>query len=439
MKRFIIVPIVLALLMSSCDSSDDIWLDNDVPKIYLPQPGVSFNTAWKLDTEEYLINFGLYLSGIRPENQKTNVEVTFSIKSSLIADYNSDPSQQYTGQVQELPANCYEISGTKATIPSGNNSGYIPIKVYTEMVDALPKVDGGGNAILYAIPIYLESVSKYEFSEDQTRREALCVIQLDNPRFYFWVNRNGLNAIGRRMLYGATPIVENFQVTSYGLTNDQAYSLTFAVDPAAVPPGGQILPADAYELPSTTVEIPSGKFNANFPIKIINNNIAFRETFYLPVAITSTSKYSADSEKGILLLKVEVKNDYEWSYSSQITSLLTETGRADNYSATKAPTSHDAETVRIQLSTNSTNAGSSFNNKYYRLKVIPNPANNRKWGVEIIQITDEGSANSPTTLELNPNYESYYDWDYETFYLYYRWKNSGGFWIEVSEILAAQF
>jgi len=71
--------------------------------------------------------------------------------------------------------------------------------------------------------------------------------------------------------------------------------------------------------------------------------------------------------------------------------------------------------------------------------VIPNPADKRHWGVEIIRITDEGSANSPVDLELTPGMDSYYDWDYETFYLFYRWKNSSGFWIEVTEILAAQF
>jgi len=229
---------------------------------------------------------------------------------------------------------------------TGDNSGYIPINVFTTMVDALPKVDGGGNAILYAIPFSLESVSKYELSEDPTKKEALCVIQLDNPRFYFWVNRNGPSEVGRRMLYGATPIVENFAVTSYGLTNDQPYTLNFAVDPLAVPVGGQLLPTNAYELPVSSVEIAEGKFEANFPVKLINDNIVFLETFYLPIAITSASKYAADVDKGVLLLKVQVKNDYEWSYTSQISSLLTQTGRGDNYSAVKAPTSHDAETIR---------------------------------------------------------------------------------------------
>jgi hypothetical protein len=437
MKRLLLIPIVLAMLVGSCSKSD-VWLDHNDPRIYLPQWGVSFNTAWMLETNEYPINFGVYLSGVRPDNQNENVLVTFSIKQSLITDYNNDVTQLYSGQLQALPANCYEVTGTSVTIPKGSNSGYIPVKIKVNLVNALPKVDGGGNAILYAIPFFLESASKHNLTADPRGREGLCVIELDSPRFYFWNNRNGRSAVGRRVLYGQTPITENFKVTSYGLSNDQAYTLNFAVDPSAVPPGGQLLPANAYELPLSSVEIPAGKYEASFPVKILNNNIAFRETFFLPVAITSASKYGPDTEKGVLLLRVEVKNDYEWSYVSQITSLLTQTGRAQNYSASKSPVSHDAETIRLQMSTNGTNAGTTFNNKFYRLKVIPNLTNNRKWGVELIRITGEGAADSPVSLELNPNKESYFDWEYETFYLNYRWL-SGTFWVEVSEIMEAQF
>lgn len=438
MKRFLIIPVFLALLVSSCDdTSTKIWRDHDDPRIYIPQNGVAFNTVWVLESNEYTLNYGVYLSGVRPENQKSNINVTYSVNPQLITDYNTG-GNVYSGQVQALPANCYTITGTSVTIPEGKNFASIPITIKTDLADALPKNDAFGQPILYTIPLELESVSKYSLVEDASRREALVVVQLDHPRFYFWNNRNGRVVIGRRVVYGFEPVVENFKVTSYGLKNDKAYTLTFAVDPAEVPVGGTILPADAYELPVSTVVIPAGEYEASFPVKIINDNIAFRQTFYLPVKITATSNYAADVDKGVLMLRVEVKNDYEWSYKSVITSLLTQTGRSANYSVTKAPTTHDAETIRIQMSTNGTNAGTSFNNKFYRLKVTPNPADNRNWGVELIRITDEGTANSPADLELNPNKPSYYDWDYETFYLNYRWRSSG-FWVEVTEILSAQF
>ncbi|MBM3419743.1 MAG: DUF1735 domain-containing protein [Bacteroidetes bacterium] len=438
MKRLLIIPVLLALLVSSCDdTAKTIWLDHDDPRIYIPQNGVAFNTVWVLESNEYTMNYGVYLSGVRPENQKSSITVTFSVQPQLITEYNAG-GNIYSGQVQALPANCFEISGTSTTIASGQNFATIPIKIKTDLADALPKTDAFGQPILYTIPLALESVSKYSLVEEQGRREALIVVQLDHPKFFFWNNRNGQVVIGRRVVYGFEPVTENFKVTSVGLKNDQAYTLTFAVDPAAVPVGGTILPADAYELPASTVQIPVGSYEASFPVKIINNNIAFRQTFFLPVRITATSKYSADVEKGVLVLRVEVKNDYEWSYRSIITSLLTQTGRSANYSVTKAPTTHDAETIRIQMSTNGTNAGTTFNNKFYRLKVIPNPADSRNWGLELIRITDEGTANSPVDLELNPNKTSYYDWDYETFYLNYRWR-SGTFWVEVSEILSAQF
>jgi hypothetical protein len=437
MKRFLIIPLLLALLLASCDdSARKIWLDHDNPLVYIPQSGVAFNTVWVLESNEYTLNYGVYLSGVRPDNQKSNITVTFSIDQTLITEYNAG-GNVYSGQVQALPANCFEVTGTTVTIPEGKNFATIPIKIKTDLTDALPKTDALSQPILYTVPLALESVSKYNLVTEAERREALIIIQLDHPKFYFWNNRNGQVPIGRRLVNIDEPVIENFKVTSYGLKNDQAYTLTFAVDPTAVPVGEQILPADAYELPSTTVQIPVGKFDAPFPVKLINSEIPFLQTFYLPIRITAASSYSADDEKGVLMLRVEAKNDYEWSYSSVIVSYLTQTGRTASYTTTKAPTSVDEYTLRIQMSTNSTNAGSSYNNKFYRLKVIPNPSDNRNWGVELIRITDEGSANSPADLELNPDKTSYFDWYYETFYLNYRWKSSGGYWIEVFEILAS--
>jgi hypothetical protein len=86
-----------------------------------------------------------------------------------------------------------------------------------------------------------------------------------------------------------------------------------------------------------------------------------------------------------------------------------------------------------------TGTSTTYNNKYYRLKIIPNAADKNKWGVQIILITDMGTSNSPATLEFRPDKESYFDWDNETFYLFYRFKHSDGKWINADEILEAQF
>lgn len=445
MKRIALMLMSFAVMLSSC-TKVEVLLDNDDPAIYLPRNGVSFNTAWKMDNNEYILELGVYVGGVRPENQESDIEVTFAVDPSIITAYNNDITQQYSGQVINLPADCYEITGTKVVIPSGSVSVMIPIRIFTDKVDAL----GMAPDDLYAIPVKLVSTSKFRLLEEQDQLEALYTVKLDQPRFYFWVNRNSESSpavIGRKVIYGETPKVENFLVTSHGLTIDQSYTLTFEVDPSKVPSGQQILPADAYELPVNTITIPQGSLYGNFPVKIINDAIQFRQTYYLPVTITSASKYGGDPVKGTLLLRVDIKNDYEWTYVSKIAVKSETTGRTRAYQVNKAPTSHDESTLRIQMITNSTIAGASstgsssstYNNKYYRLKVIPNPSDKRKWGVEIILITDEGSNNSPATLEFDPEEESYFDWDYETFYLFYRWKHTDGKWIWATEVLEAQF
>lgn len=445
MKRIALMLMSFTVMLSSC-SKVEVLLDNDDPAIYLPRNGVSFNTAWKMDNSEYILELGVYVGGMRPENQESEIEVTFTVDPALITAYNNDITQQYSGQVIELPADCYQLVDTKVVIPRGAVSAMIPIKIFTDKVDAL----GMGPDDLYAIPVKLLSTSKFRLLEEQDQLEALYTVKLDQPRFYFWVNRNSESSpavIGRKVIFGETPKVENFLVTSYGLSIDESYTLTFDVDPSMVPAGQQILPAEAYELPANSITISAGSMYGNFPVKIINDAIQFRQTYYLPITITSASRYSGDPVKGTLLLRVDVKNDYEWTYVSKLSVKSETTGRTRAYQVNKAPTSHDESTLRIQMITNSTIAGASatgsssstYNNKYYRLKVIPNPSDKRKWGVEIILITDEGSNNSPATLEFDPEEESYFDWDYETFYLFYRWKHTDGKWIWATEVLEAQF
>jgi hypothetical protein len=443
MKRIAILLTAITAILVSC-SKVDVLLDNDDPAIYLPREGVSFNKAWMLENNEYTLELGVYLGGVRPENQESDIEVTYSVDPSVITAYNSDITQQYSGQVISLPADCYQLTTTTVVIPKGSVSAMIPIKIFTDKVEALAM----GPDDIYAIPIKLVSTSKFRLLESQDQLEAIYAVRLDQPRFYFWVNRNSEGApavIGRKVIYGETPKVENFMVTSYGLTGDQSYTLTFEVDPSKVPAGQQILPTEAYELPTGTVTIPAGSLNADFPVKIINDAIAFRQIYYLPVTITAASKYGGDPVKGTLLLRVDVKNDYEWTYVSKITINSETTGRSGSYQVNKLPTSYDESTLRIQMITNTTIAGgttgtsSTYNNKFYRLKVVPNPADSRRWGVEIILITTEGTNNSPVTLELDPEQESYYDWDYETFYLHYRWKHTDGKWIWATEVLEAQF
>jgi hypothetical protein len=450
MKRLFIIPVILAVLVTSCNK-DNPWLDHDNPQVYLPKSGVTFNTAWMIAGNEYTINFGVYLSGVRPENQNADVAIGFTVSQSIVDSYNSDITQQYSGQVQALPADCYTISGTNVVIPKGDVAGSIPIKVLVDKVALLPLLNGNGDTILYVVPILLNSTSKYRLNIDETKIEALAAIRLEMPRFYFWANRNGLAALSRRLIFTDEPETENFRISSYGVPNDRDYTITIAYDPTyPIPSDGALLPSTAYELPSATVTIANGKFDTEFPVKIINNMIpTFAKSFtvtpfnspdfyYLPLKITTASTYGGDSEKGILLLKVSAKNDYEWVYTSAMTSLNTSDGRSVNYSQNKSPTTHDGQTLRIQVLRNSSNAGTTVNNKFYLLKVIPNPADSRKWGVEIIRITNEGAQSSPTTLELHPTKESYYDWDYETFYLNYRFQ-VGTVWYEVSEILEAQF
>lgn len=450
MKKLLIIPVLMAVALTSCYKNNP-WLDHDNPVVYIPRYGVTFNTAWMLDNNEYNMNFGVYLSGVRPENQNDNITVGFTVSQAIVDAYNADITQKYSGRMESLPAACYSITGTSVTIPKGDVTGFIPVKINVANVAALPVLNTGGDSILYVIPILLNSTSKYNLHADPVMKEALAVIRLDTPRFYFWSNRNGAAPIGKRLIYTDQPKVENFRITSYGVPMDADYTLTIGVNTGyAIPADGALLPADAYEIPSSTVKIEKGKIDAYVGVKILNNKIPTFCTslaaapfnrpdyYYLPFSIQSANRYGVDVEKGTLLLRVSAKNDYEWNYSSNMVLLNTSTGRSNAYAVAKSPTTVDENTLRIQMLVNNSAAGTTVNNKFYKLKLIENAANKNKWGVEIILITNEGAQSSPASLRLNPDKESYYDWDYETIYLNYIFE-VGTVKYEVYEILVATF
>lgn len=83
MKRIAIIITAITAILFSC-SKTDVWLDYDDPSVYIPRQGVSFNTAWNLDTKEYTLDLGVYLGGVRPENQNSAIEVTFAVDQALI-------------------------------------------------------------------------------------------------------------------------------------------------------------------------------------------------------------------------------------------------------------------------------------------------------------------------------------------------------------------
>lgn len=435
MKRIAIILIAITAALVSC-SKTEVWLDHDDPVVYLSRPGVTFNKAWMVESEEYTTELGVYLGGVRPSNQESNIKVSFEIDPSLINSYNEDVSQQYAGQVMLLPADCYEITDNSVTIPEGSVSAVIPIKIFTSRVEAL----GMGADDIYVVPVRLMSTTKYRLSENEEQLESLYGITLDEPMFYFWVNRDAVSSpfeISKKVIYGEEPRIENYMITSSGTNLEESYTITVEVDPSMVPSGGELLPSDAYELPQTSIVMPVGEVMTNLPVKIVNNNVAFRQNYYLPIRITAVSKYSGDPVKGILLLKVDVKNDYEWTYVSKVTIASQATGRSASNQLTKAPTSWDENTLVLTNGYYREHLGTGAWISYgqsYKLRVIPTSDINR-WDVEVILDAD---TTVPDSFELDPDKESYYDWDNETFYLYYRWLHYGSY-VYVTEFLEAQF
>lgn len=441
-KSLFILTLVCSLFLASCDMSS-IWGDNENPEVYIVKNGFTLNDIWALSDGNYETYLGVYLSGVRPDNQKEDIVVNYELDNSIIDSYNSDITQAYAGQVEALPQGCYKVVSDHATIKKGENLGKIYIRFNVEVI----RGSGLDPEKYYAIPLRITSTSKYSLSKTEGFTTAMFGVSIKEPRFYFYCNRDGVTLNGCKLVYGSTGNKVKYDIAGYGVPAGN-YTVAVKYDPAAlvgVYDDGQVLPEDAFKLTSNKVTYQSESHRGEVEIEFFPEKIEFLKTFYLPITISDASKYVPDETYKTLFVKVEVKNEYDKTYSAVMSVHANSTNRTASYSASKNLTSFDAETVELQMCTNGTIAGAdatatsstTYNNKYMRIKVIPTD-NKSHYDVEIVLVKDKAKANnSPADLQFIPGTDNYYDWNEEKFVLNYQWKDSKGEFVEVEEIIQA--
>ena len=447
--KYIFIALTALLTLASCEKN--VWIDKSDPNSYFAQYGYSENTVWNVESGTYTVNFGINFGGLRPANRKTAITANYAVNSALVAAYNADITQEYSGLVEELPAACYSIAGTTAEIPAGSVSAVIPIVFNLTAINAA----GLDAAKRYVIPLELTSVSAYELN-DPEMCQALVGLDLRQPTFYFYANRSGVVLASRKLIPGSGDYADSFTIAGYGVPKGE-YTVQVAYDAAAfaaaptsvVPKSSLILPEDAVTVKTNPVVYKSESEPAVVEIEYDPTKLEFLKAYYLPISITSTSSYGPYEEYKTAFVKVEMKNEYEKNYASILSVHSATTSRTGAYSAKKAPTSYLSDVIEVQCGTNNTIAGATataatsatYNNKYMRLKIVPT-ADPKIFNIEYILVTDKTNKknNSPETLEADPDNPSYYDWNKEQFVLNYRWRHpdkATGQWVTVSEIMQA--
>lgn len=431
--------IYIFLLFAACACSNyTVEKDNDNPLVYLPLNGFSLNEIWELDggADNHYLN--VYCSGLY-NGASSDIVVGFQVDPTLITAYNDDITQQYQGQVKELPADCYQITGNSVTIVKGQSAAKIPVKFNIDKIKALNIPENE----YYVIPIRLVSTSQYNLHDDATFLNALYAVNLKEPLFYFFNNRNGLATQACKVVYGSEQTAQ-YMLMATGIP-DGAYEVQVEYTPELLGnfvSGATALPESAFEIITPTVKFSSKSAMPNLEVKYSADGLAYKTDYYLPLTITSTSAYQADPERATLVVKVQLKNEFEKTYKSAFNVYNSRLSMTKAYSASKSVTSVANDVVQIQMVKNSTIAGmsstaytssSALNNKYMRIKIIPTD-NPEHYDVELIKITDMSSKNnSPSTLELIPGTDSYYNSVREEFVLNYRFQYNG-YWNEVTEI-----
>jgi len=444
MKKSLFILLALFTLVFTACEDKGRWTDNDTAEIYFPKCGFTLNDIWSLSDGQYEAYIGIYCGGVRPDNQNTDFTVSYVVDKSIVDAYNADITQQYSGQVEVLPEGCYTLIGNEIKVKAGEVQGQLPIRFNVDVI----RGRGLNPDKYYAIPLRITSTEKYSISADPTFVEAMYAISVNEPRFYFHCNRNGVSVNGVKLIHGSTENKYRYGIAAYGVPSG-SYNIKVAYDKDALEtafPGSNILPEDAFELESTSLVYKSESNRAEVVVSLFPDNLDLTKSYYLPITITECSPYVADAELKTLFVKVDVKNEYDKSYSSNILVDCDNTGRTGAYSVSKEITGVSNDVVELQMCTNGTIAGASatatssttYNNKYMRLKIIPTD-NKKHYNVEMILVTDKAkSNNSPATLELIPDQDSYYDWEQERFVLNYRWQHTDKTYINVTEVLQAK-
>lgn len=433
MKKFIYIFLLVAAF--AC-TNETVEKDNDNPLVYIPMRGFSLNEIWALDAGVDNHYLSVYCSGLY-SGAGNEIEVGFAVDPQLIATYNDDITQQYSGQVKELPSDCYTISGSSVKIAKGESTANIPIEFDMNKIKALEHKSDE----YYAIPIRLTSTSKYTLHDDETYINALYAIDVKEPLFYFYNNRNGQATQDCKIVYGSEQIMQ-YMLVGTGLPEGK-YNVDVEYAPELLDEyvsGGTVIPESSFEILNPNVVFNTQHATPTVDVNFKADGLEYKKEYYLPLAITRTSAYKADAERNTLIVKVQLKNEYEKTYLSAFNIYNDRWKRTTAYSTTKSITSYDNDIVEMQMIMNKTIAGATsqtgtsttFNNKYMRIKIIPTD-DPTHYDIELIKVTDSGSKNSPDTLELIPDKDSYYNSSREEFVLNYRWKDSKGFWMEVTE------
>lgn len=434
----------LSLLAVSCKPVD--WGDNANPEVFIPRHGITNTTVWDVTTGTFDTYLGVYCGGVRPENQTNSIDVTFAVDNGIIDTYNADITQQFSGEIVALPSDCYTINTNYANIPAGEVDGKIPVKFDVAKVKAAIEANPGKKLV---IPFRLSNTSFYSLSADESFNECMMEVNVSEPNFYFFCNNYGIIIQAAKLVYGSKDNVYKYDVMANGVP-DGDYTINFKIDQDALDafyPGNEIIPADAVVLKEQST-YKNNVNHAMLQFELIPEKLEFFKTYYLPVTMTC-SEYAGEETVGNFFMTVEMKNEFEKSYASNLSVYSEATDRSRTYSAKKNAATYASDVFEINIATNNTIAGAkagstsatTYNNRYVRIKVIPT-ADKSHYDIEYVPVTDKSNKKQNTMdfFEAVPDAENYYDWNLEKFVLNYRWKHiekKDTTWVVVNEVMQA--
>ena len=288
MNKYISVIISLVLLLGVASCSDH-RLDYISPsKLYIPQSGSIDLLIYKTG-EPFIFKLGVSKSGI--DDVAANAQLSIMSEAELAA-YNSANNTGY----KRLPDNCFNLNNQSVSFDTDSRLEFFDISIEYDLIDQIADFDEE-NSSEYVIPVKLSGAS-LETTEEKLTSFIKPIIR--EPLIYFRSSETKFTIeVGTQTVYKEDVLLQvdfdNYWDISVDLTVEPELVDEYNLSNGSNLP---LLPEGSYTISPVPAVIANGEKTVKVSIELDADLIDY-DDFLLPISISSTSKFSPDTEKNV--------------------------------------------------------------------------------------------------------------------------------------------
>ncbi len=288
MNRYISIIISLVLLIGVTSCTDHRLDYISSSKLYISQSGNIDLLIYKTG-EPFIFKLGVSKSGI--DDIEANAQLSIMSEAELTA-YNSANNTDY----KRLPDNCFNLKNHSVSFDTDSRLEYFNISIEYDLIDQIADFDEE-NSAEYVIPVKLSGAS---LDTNEEKLNSFIKPVLREPLIYFKSSETKVVIeVGEKRVYKENVLLQvdfdNYWDISIDLSIDPELVDVYNLSNGSNLP---LLPESSYTISPVPAMIANGQKTVTVSIELDAELIDY-DDFLLPIIISSTSKFSADTDKNI--------------------------------------------------------------------------------------------------------------------------------------------